>query len=524
MGRSTWAALPLMLTLAVASRADSLRAPFSYTKRAADGRHVFVMLGEDDDEGLRKRYPSSGLYRGDATTPLWTVDWYAYRVEVADDGEHVVRLGHWMSGLDEEALALVARGQVLRAYSLRDLLGDAPPTPRTASYATLRGHGALDGAAMTFTQSTAAGDAYVFDLRTGELVRRTRAPGQPPGEPAHPRPDVTFEQDGAVRVAAASRVGAQLVPRDGGWGFRCKLGDRLVEGQAWPTREEIAARAMELVRVPLTFEGDASYGLRDVTLEDDHGKRVGASLHAEPGGRRADLLVRPATLVEARSLRVTAACGLTAPPAPLVLEGPLPLSRRLEAHGLSLDASARWAVDEAGQVELVTEVTPPPGRPVAIEVRGAGDLRLVASQAARPEPPLVRARFTAPWLPRLTPVDVELRLPLEATVRAEVHGRQVAILDAKLERGLLQLQVHGATLAGDDPVIVEVPGWENGGGSGGPKVTTFLFRSRGAAGPTLGVRLRRRTFDPPAERARQRIELLVSPTRLYRADAALPPG
>ena len=39
-------------------------------------------------------YTQSGLYRNDGSRdPLWTFDWYAYNVDVAADGVHLVRHG-----------------------------------------------------------------------------------------------------------------------------------------------------------------------------------------------------------------------------------------------------------------------------------------------------------------------------------------------------------------------------------------------------------------------------------------------
>ena len=43
-------------------------------------------------KAIRDKWTVSGMYRNDgSTTPLWTVDWYAYEVDVPNGGEHVVR-------------------------------------------------------------------------------------------------------------------------------------------------------------------------------------------------------------------------------------------------------------------------------------------------------------------------------------------------------------------------------------------------------------------------------------------------
>jgi hypothetical protein len=83
-----------------------------YKEVSLNGQYVFVMLGilptpADDpawryeeprvrkDAEIRRVYPQSGLYRNDGSAaPLWTVDWYAFKVFVASDGVHLVRLGN----------------------------------------------------------------------------------------------------------------------------------------------------------------------------------------------------------------------------------------------------------------------------------------------------------------------------------------------------------------------------------------------------------------------------------------------
>jgi len=97
-------ALLAILLNAVPGFGDSVAPPSSFSTVSANGKYVFVMIApvrseedgiylrpEDrkDARTLRAKYHVSGLYRNDgSTTPLWTVNWYAYSVLVAFDGIH----------------------------------------------------------------------------------------------------------------------------------------------------------------------------------------------------------------------------------------------------------------------------------------------------------------------------------------------------------------------------------------------------------------------------------------------------
>jgi hypothetical protein len=161
--------------------------PRSHTTTSADGRFVFVILSpfpleeeverwrEDlrpEIQALRAKWPVSGMYRNDGSAdPLWTVDWYAYKVDVPSDGEHVIRYtsGGW-SWKGEPALAFYQHGELVRSYQI----------PELVTFPALIGHGGwlseahLDDASRTVTVRTELGERYVFDVSTGEMVSRFR--------------------------------------------------------------------------------------------------------------------------------------------------------------------------------------------------------------------------------------------------------------------------------------------------------------------------------------------------------------
>ena len=66
-------------------------------------------------------------YRNDSTESLWKVNWYARRIVLSDDGNHLVRLDQWardQKGLSDQAIAFYDRGKELKRYLVRDLVKD----------------------------------------------------------------------------------------------------------------------------------------------------------------------------------------------------------------------------------------------------------------------------------------------------------------------------------------------------------------------------------------------------------------
>jgi hypothetical protein len=176
--------------VAATSRADSVAPPFSYTKPSPDGRFLFVMIPpgtvEDDTRrwneqkaaeirAIHNTYPQSGLYRNDGTTtPLWTVSWYAYDVEVASDGVHLVRHGPWAFRSDEEAVSFFANGKLVRTYVISELVDLKFLLPHSVSHFQWSEGGHLDDAALRYVVSTKDGNSFVFDVTNGNIVKETR--------------------------------------------------------------------------------------------------------------------------------------------------------------------------------------------------------------------------------------------------------------------------------------------------------------------------------------------------------------
>jgi hypothetical protein len=179
--------LVLALTFVPSAGAYSPARPYSYLTYSPDGQFVFVMIGRYSAEeepthyignknteikAIRDKWTVSGIYRNDGSvTPLWTVNWYSYHVDVPSDGEHVVR---YRSGiLDNDpasALEFYRHGELIASYELSQLV----------SFPVLIDHNVwflkseLSDDSQTVAVETQSGERYVFDVQTGEMISRFR--------------------------------------------------------------------------------------------------------------------------------------------------------------------------------------------------------------------------------------------------------------------------------------------------------------------------------------------------------------
>src|SRR5688572_28942850 len=102
LGQSCWLVAALMAVVVLSASppafADTPAPISSYMRVSRNGAYVFVMLGKagyrSSEVSEWEGYTQSGIYRNDSSKePLWTVAWYAYNVDVASDGVHLVRHG-----------------------------------------------------------------------------------------------------------------------------------------------------------------------------------------------------------------------------------------------------------------------------------------------------------------------------------------------------------------------------------------------------------------------------------------------
>jgi hypothetical protein len=182
--------------------ADSEAPPSSYKKVTPGEKYVFVMLPRETVEQeirrwneenqsrireIRRTYKQSGLYRNDGSAdPLWTVDWFAYGVDVASDGIHLVRRGRWAlapedhnaplggAALDQEAVSFFANGRLLRTYKIGELVTNPARLHRSWSHFVWQEEGLFDDQRLEYRLATLDGNRFVIDVRTGEITTDSR--------------------------------------------------------------------------------------------------------------------------------------------------------------------------------------------------------------------------------------------------------------------------------------------------------------------------------------------------------------
>jgi hypothetical protein len=178
----------LALATCLQASADEEAPPREYQKVTRGGKHVFVMLAPKQWRRfakLHRKYPASGLYPNDAsTTPLWTVDWYAFEVDVSSDTRHLVRWGPWPE-LDDRyqtlALAFYRDGGEIKRYRVADLVPDGSRLPISRSHYQWRLRKGFDDAGGRVSAVTLRdweyrpATRYVFDVRTGKVLRKELA-------------------------------------------------------------------------------------------------------------------------------------------------------------------------------------------------------------------------------------------------------------------------------------------------------------------------------------------------------------
>ena len=175
------------MVLSSAVIADTPAPPSTYTIESDDGQYVFVMLSPLDEElefqtwnqshrteiaTVRDLYSQSGLYLADdSSAPLWTVDWYAHSVILFSDGVHLVREGPWAMSGRSEGVSFFADGELLKSYTVSDLVFARWLMPRTASHFMWRKETRVDDEALSYHITTLHLERIAFDARTGEIIR-----------------------------------------------------------------------------------------------------------------------------------------------------------------------------------------------------------------------------------------------------------------------------------------------------------------------------------------------------------------
>lgn len=177
--------IPLLVALTLIPAvcvAETVLKPTKYTKITRNQKYTFMMIPHAFPRPRR----TSGLYRrGDLSRPLWTVDWYAFDVDVASDGEHVVRWGPWPVLTDNHhsiGVAFYRKGKKIRYYTVAELAKDAAglrTTELDSAWVKRTGFDDVGGRVSIeiyrggYSQPSAR---CVFDIRTGGITNTRMIP------------------------------------------------------------------------------------------------------------------------------------------------------------------------------------------------------------------------------------------------------------------------------------------------------------------------------------------------------------
>jgi hypothetical protein len=185
-----FAILIIIFLPAVLAHADEPVPVDDYIVDVGNGRYIFVMLASDSavvheiqDDEIRAKYDKSGLYEFDETEEaIWTVDWYAFEVDISPDGKHLVRWGPWPSidGYDELALEFYENGVLLRSYRVSDLVAAPQKLPRTVSHLSWKAESEFNAEERELYLRTENDEEYRFDVTTGDVIEERGPINVPP--------------------------------------------------------------------------------------------------------------------------------------------------------------------------------------------------------------------------------------------------------------------------------------------------------------------------------------------------------
>jgi len=183
-------ALALVIGLAYyQGLADSPAPPQPVFTVSDNGRYLFKMIPEEwpqesgsstknvNDFGVAYKVVANG-----ALKEIWNVSgWFAFRVFLSDDGEHLVRMGPWNCGREptksDLAVAFYKRGKLLKEYSTADLVEDKSAVITSVTH--YRWLALTDTALMLdpdniFHIRTIDNIQYGFDITTGDIKSKKK--------------------------------------------------------------------------------------------------------------------------------------------------------------------------------------------------------------------------------------------------------------------------------------------------------------------------------------------------------------
>ncbi|MCB0278841.1 MAG: hypothetical protein KDD94_05025 [Calditrichaeota bacterium] len=120
---------------------DRERPPYPFIIQSQNGAYYFKMSPSKKapyDRELGEGYAFK-IAAGDEDELVWsTTKWYAYEIYLANDGEHLIRIGNIPRGKKQSdkhlAIAFYRNGKLIKKYSTLRLLGNYQVQPTASHY------------------------------------------------------------------------------------------------------------------------------------------------------------------------------------------------------------------------------------------------------------------------------------------------------------------------------------------------------------------------------------------------------
>lgn len=145
---------------------------------ATENFNECLSQGDEDKaeaEKLRKAYKASGLYENNnSTKPIWTVDWYSFKVYLTSDGKYLVRTGPWASKETDEAFSFLRDGKLTKSYQVDDLIRYTSALPHSVSHFQWEKESQLNNSTNSFEVITLEDGRFVFNLENGEIISQNK--------------------------------------------------------------------------------------------------------------------------------------------------------------------------------------------------------------------------------------------------------------------------------------------------------------------------------------------------------------
>ncbi len=200
--------------------ADNEGDPHPWFTTSPDRRTMFKMVParfeEKGDDYVKIRDAEGHAYSMDqdgTLKELWKVHgWFTWQGYLASDGKHFVRMGPWASdqeNLSDLAIAFYQQGNLLKEYRVNELIQNREAISFSVSHYQWQPEiqtkpNGFDSEEESFSLVTADKSIYIFDIKTGGILRKERDSGAKSSREVWQEQKQAAETKGKALFAACS--------------------------------------------------------------------------------------------------------------------------------------------------------------------------------------------------------------------------------------------------------------------------------------------------------------------------------